>query len=108
MEYIDYGEINTADEELLYSRHPDMDGKEGCLAVRVVTGDENKCEVLEPTSKINVQITVKEGEEYSAEIELPVLAGPDRSSLRLNFHVKDHNGGWKSVVYWISEEEQTM
>lgn len=101
---IDYGVIDTSDEGLLYSRHPDNDGKEGCLAVRVITGDENKCEVLELTSKINVQITVREGDEYSDEIELPVLSEPGSSALRLNFHVKNHDGRWKSVVYRIYEK----
>lgn len=102
---IDYGVIDTSDEGLLYSRHPDNDGKEGCLTVRVITGDENKCEVLELTSKINVQITVREGDEYSDEIELPVLSEPGSSALRLNFHVKNHDGRWKSVVYRIYENK---
>ncbi len=101
MEYIDYGEIDTADEELLYSRQPDVDGKEGCLAVRVITGDENKCEVLEPSSKINVQITVKEGEEYSDEIDLPVLAESDNSALHLKFRIQDYNSARKMGYYWI-------
>ena len=101
MEYIDYGEIDTADEELLYSRQPDVDGKEGCLAVRVITGDENKCEVLEPSSKINVQITVKEGEEYSDEIDLPVLAESGNSALHLKFRIQDYNSARKMGYYWI-------
>ena len=101
MEFIDYGEINTADEELLYMRYPDMDGKEGCLAVRIVTGDKNNCEVLEPTSKINVQITIKQGEEYSDEIELPVLVESNNSALHLKFRIQDYNSARKMGYYWI-------
>jgi len=71
------------------------------LAVRVITGDENKCEVLEPSSKINVQITVKEGEEYSDEIDLPVLAESDNSALHLKFRIQDYNSARKMGYYWI-------
>lgn len=100
MDYKDYGEINAADEDLIKTRI--IRDKKPIVAFRVKTGDENKCDILDQEPLV-AEITIKKNEEYSDEVELPVLSTLDGSALRLRFRLKDHNGTWKCGYYWVCE-----
>jgi len=99
--YIDYGEINAADEEL--ATHSISLNNDYLVDFLVKTGDENKCEILDQEPLV-AEITVKKNEEYSDEVELPVLSTLDGNALHLRFRLKDHDGGWKCGYYWIYDK----
>ncbi|MCR5822177.1 MAG: hypothetical protein K6F85_04605 [Bacteroidales bacterium] len=99
-DYKDYGEINAADEDLIKTRI--IRDKEPIVAFRVKTGDENKCEIWYQAPFV-AEITIKKDEEYSDEVELPVLSTLDGNALRLRFRLKDHDGGGKCGYYWVYE-----
>ena len=95
--YIDYGEINAADEELIQTRI--LRNDKPVVAFCVKTGDENKCEILSGYPWLTAEITVKRGEEYSDDVEL------DSSDLLLKFRVKDCEGRRKTGFYWVYDAE---
>lgn len=105
MDYKDYGEINAADEDLIKTRI--LRDDKPIVAFRVKTGDENKCEILDQEPLV-AEITVKKNEEYSDEVELPVLSTLDGNALHLRFRLKDHDGGWKCGYYWVYDTNKDM
>jgi hypothetical protein len=101
MEYIDYGEINVVDEDFFHVRYITENDPDWLIAIRVINGEKNECRIPSFNTKFAVEITVKKNEEYSDEVELPIRSGIDTKGLCLKFHLKDHDGAWKSGYYWI-------
>ena len=99
MKYIDYGEICAADEEMIQTRI--LRDDEPIMAFSVKTGDENSCTILSGHPKVTAEITVKKDEEYSGDVELPVLPTFDGNALHMEFRIKDYDGRRKTGFYWV-------
>ena len=98
IKYIDYGEINASDEELIKTRVKWND--KPFVAFRVKNGEENNYKILAVESIYVVEITIKKNDEYTDEITLPLRREFDNCKPCLKFRLKDFDGSWKCGYYW--------
>jgi hypothetical protein len=101
---IDYGNINVVDEDFFHIRYTTDTDPEWLVAIRVISGEKNSCQIPCFNTKFAVEITIKENEEYTDEVMLPIRQGRDKNNLCLRFCLKDHDGVWKCGYYWVYDK----
>ncbi len=98
---IDSGEINLIEENFFHIRQTTATDSEWLVAIRVLNGKKNECQIIDFHTKFAVEIVIKKCEEYYDEIKFPIRKGIDTSELFLKFRLKNNDGVWKSGLYWV-------